>query len=255
MSSFKVSVVTQIKKVLEQEAGYLRLRTSEGDIGILPNHASYVAELAMGKMEIESPEKDKRDVYFLSGGFIEFSNNQATVIADEILPIEKIDIETEQTKIEELKKQLEKISVEEEKVRIQKKIKVSLKKQEATMKFHFLHQNFNVLDLEKSIKFYDEALGLKVVREKNAKDESYKIVYLGDGITNFQLELTWLADRKEKYDLGDEEFHLAFEVDNYEEAFKKHKKMNCVVFVNEKMGIYFITDPDGYWLEILPPKK
>ncbi len=104
MSSFNVSVVTQVKKILEQEAGYLRLRTSEGDIGILPNHAPYVAELAMGKMEIESPEKDKRDVYFLSGGFIEFSNNQATVIADEILPIEKIDIETEQVKIEELKK-------------------------------------------------------------------------------------------------------------------------------------------------------
>ena len=122
MSSFKVSVVTQIKKVLEQEAGYLRLRTSEGDIGILPNHAPYVAELAMGKMEIESPEKDKRDVYFLSGGFIEFSNNQATVIADEILPIEKI---------EELKKQLEKVSVEEEKTKIQKKIKISLKKIEA----------------------------------------------------------------------------------------------------------------------------
>ena len=131
MLSFKVSVVTQIKKVLEQEAGYLRLRTSEGDIGILPNHAPYVAELAMGKMEIESPEKDRRDVYFLNGGFIEFSNNQATVIADEILPIEKIDIETEQTKIEELKKQLEKISVEEEKTKIQKKIKISLKKIEA----------------------------------------------------------------------------------------------------------------------------
>ena len=39
-----VSVVTQIKKVLEQEAGYLRLRTSEGDIGIMPNHAPLVAE-------------------------------------------------------------------------------------------------------------------------------------------------------------------------------------------------------------------
>ena len=131
MSSFNVSVVTQVKKILEQEAGYLRLRTSEGDIGILPNHAPYVAELAMGKMEIESSEKDKRDVYFLSGGFIEFSNNQATVIADEILPIEKIDIETEQAKIEELKKQLEKVSVEEEKTKIQKKIKISLKKIEA----------------------------------------------------------------------------------------------------------------------------
>ena len=131
MSSFKVSVVTQIKKVLEQEAGYLRLRTSEGDIGILPNHAPYVAELAMGKMEIESPEKDKRDVYFLSGGFIEFSNNQATVIADEILPIEKIDIETEQVKIEELKKLLEKVSTEEEKKKLQKNLKISLAKIDA----------------------------------------------------------------------------------------------------------------------------
>jgi lactoylglutathione lyase len=122
------------------------------------------------------------------------------------------------------------------------------------MQFHFIHENFNVLDLDKSIKFYEEALGLKVVREKNAEDGSYKIVYLEDGITNFQLELTWLADRTEKYDLGDEEFHLAFRVDNYEEAFKKHKEMDCVVYVNEKMGIYFITDPDGYWLEIVPTR-
>jgi len=113
--------------------------------------------------------------------------------------------------------------------------------------------NFPIFDT--SIKFYDEALGLKVVREKFAEDGSYKIVYLGDGITHFQLELTWLADRTEKYDLGDEEFHLAFEVDDYEGAFKKHTEMGCVVFVNDKMGIYFITDPDGYWIEILPPKK
>ena len=109
MLSFKVSVVTQIKKVLEQEAGYLRLRTSEGDIGILPNHAPYIAELAMGKMEIESPNKDRRDIYFLSGGFLEISNNQATVIADEILPIEEIDIESEQTLVENLKISLAKI--------------------------------------------------------------------------------------------------------------------------------------------------
>lgn len=122
------------------------------------------------------------------------------------------------------------------------------------MQFHFVHENFNVLDLDKSIKFYEEALGLKVAREKNAEDGRYKIVYLEDGITNFQLELTWLADRTEKYDLGDEEFHLAFRVDNYEEAFKKHKEMDCVVYVNEKMGIYFITDPDGYWLEIIPSR-
>ena len=131
MPSFNVSVVTQVKKILEQEAGYLRLRTSEGDIGILPNHAPFVAELSMGKMEIESPNKDKRDIYFLSGGFLEISNNQATVIADEILPIEEIDIESEQTLVENLKKELEKVSTEEEKKKLQKNLKISLAKIDA----------------------------------------------------------------------------------------------------------------------------
>ena len=131
MPSFNVSVVTQVKKILEQEAGYLRLRTSEGDIGILPNHAPFVAELSMGKMEIESPNKDKRDIYFLSGGFLEISNNQATIIADEIFPIEEIDIECEQTLVENLKKELEKVSTEEEKKKLQKNLKISLAKIDA----------------------------------------------------------------------------------------------------------------------------
>ena len=131
MPSFNVSVVTQVKKILEQEAGYLRLRTSEGDIGILPNHAPFVAELSMGKMEIESPNKDRRDIYFLSGGFLEISDNQATVIADEVFPIEKIDVESEQALVENLKKELEKVSTEEEKRKLQKKIKISLAKIDA----------------------------------------------------------------------------------------------------------------------------
>ncbi|ALQ40821.1 ATP synthase subunit epsilon [Fusobacterium hwasookii ChDC F174] len=131
MPSFNVSVVTQVKKILEQEAGYLRLRTSEGDIGILPNHAPFVAELSMGKMEIESPNKDKRDVYFLSGGFLEISDNQATIIADEIFPIEEINIETEENLLENLKKELEKVSTEEEKKKLQKKLKISLAKIDA----------------------------------------------------------------------------------------------------------------------------
>ena len=131
MPSFDVSVVTQVKKILEQEAGYLRLRTSEGDIGILPNHAPLVAELSMGKMEIESPNKDRRDIYFLSGGFLEISNNQATIIGDEIFPIEEIDIESEQALVENLKKELEKVSTEEEKKKLQKKLKISLAKIDA----------------------------------------------------------------------------------------------------------------------------
>ncbi|WP_185624820.1 VOC family protein [Peptostreptococcus canis] len=123
------------------------------------------------------------------------------------------------------------------------------------MKMKFAHFNFNVLDLEKSLDFYDKALGLKPVREKNASDGSFKLVYLGDGKTNFQLELTWLRDRTEKYNLGECEFHLALVADNYEEVYKKHKEMGIVIFENESIGIYFIVDPDGYWIEILPEKR
>lgn len=67
----------------------------------------------------------------------------------------------------------------------------------------FNHFNFNVLDLDKSLAFYKEALGLEPVREKEASDGSFKLVYLGDGLTEFQLELTWLKDRDKPYDLGE----------------------------------------------------
>ena len=85
----------------------------------------------------------------------------------------------------------------------------------------FNHFNFNVLNLEKSIAFYKEAIGLSVVREKDSSDGSFKIVYLGDGRTGFTLELTWMLDRKEPYNLGDEEFHLAFKTDEYDAFHKK----------------------------------
>ena len=124
------------------------------------------------------------------------------------------------------------------------------------MQFQFAHYNYNVMGLDKSIRFYEEALGLKEERRKEASDGSFILVYLGDGITGFQLELTWLRDwEKEKYDLGDNEIHMAFAVDDMEAAHEKHKEMGCICYENPKMGIYFIADPDGYWLEIVPVKK
>ena len=119
------------------------------------------------------------------------------------------------------------------------------------MIFHFNHYNFNVLDLEESMKFYEEALGLKEIRRKTVSDGSYILVYLGDGATDFSLELTWLRDRKEPYQLGENEFHLAFATDDYEAAHEKHKQMGCICYENPEMGIYFINDPDNYWLEII----
>jgi lactoylglutathione lyase len=122
------------------------------------------------------------------------------------------------------------------------------------MKFTFNHFNFNVLDLEKSMNFYKEALGLKEIRRKEASDGSFILVFMGDGETDFSLELTWMRDRKDSYDLGELEYHLAMKVNNYDEAFKKHEEMGCIEYVNEEMGIYFITDPDGYWIEIIPTR-
>lgn len=123
------------------------------------------------------------------------------------------------------------------------------------MKFVFNHFNINVLNLEKSIEFYENALGLKEVRRHSAEDGSFILAYLGDGETGFTIELTWLKDREEAYDLGDEEFHLAFVVDDYSSAHKKHTEMGCICYENPEMGIYFINDPDGYWLEVVPAKK
>ena len=120
------------------------------------------------------------------------------------------------------------------------------------MSYVFNHFNFNVLDLERSLKFYDEALGLKVVREKKAADGSFILKFLGDGVSDFSLELTWLRDRTEPYDLGEQEFHLAFMTMDMAAAHEKHEKMGCICFENPSMGIYFIEDPDGYWIEIIP---
>jgi lactoylglutathione lyase len=123
------------------------------------------------------------------------------------------------------------------------------------MEFAFAHNNINVFNLERSIAFYDKALHLKEVRRIKAPDGSFIIVFLGDGKTPHQLELTWLADRKEPYNLGDNEFHLAFRVDDFSAAHALHEKMGCICFENKAMGIYFINDPDDYWLEIIPQKR
>ena len=122
------------------------------------------------------------------------------------------------------------------------------------MKFTVAHNNLNVYDLEKSLDFYKKALGLEVVRTKDASDGSFKLVYLGDGTTPHQLELTWLRDMDRPYNLGDCEFHLAFAVDDFDAAHKLHSEMGCICFENTAMGIYFIEDPDGYWLEIVPTR-
>ena len=123
------------------------------------------------------------------------------------------------------------------------------------MKFKMIHENYNVQDLGRSLEFYNKALGLTEKRRKTDPEGSYIIVYIGNDEADFELELTWLRDHPQKYDIGEEEFHLAFRADDFEAAHKLHSEMGCICFENHAMGIYFIQDPDGYWLEILPPNR
>ncbi len=123
------------------------------------------------------------------------------------------------------------------------------------MAFKMIHENYNVYDLTRSIQFYEKALDMHETRRIEAKDGSFIIVYMGTGLDNFELELTWMRDMERPYNLGDCEFHLAFEAEDFEAAHAKHKEMGCICFENEAMGIYFIQDPDGYWLEVVPKKK
>lgn len=122
------------------------------------------------------------------------------------------------------------------------------------MNFKMIHENYNVSNLKESLDFYEKALGLAEKRRITADDGSFIIVYVSNEKSTFELELTWLRDRTEPYNLGDEEFHLAFETDDYEAAHKLHEEMGCICFENPEMGIYFIKDPDGYWLEVVPAK-
>lgn len=120
------------------------------------------------------------------------------------------------------------------------------------MKFIFNHNNINVFDLEKSMEFYEKALGFKEVSRKFGPDGSFILSFLSDASSNYQLELTWLKDRTEPYNLGDNEIHMAVKTDDFDGAYKHHKAMGCICYENPAMGLYFITDPDGYWTEIIP---
>ena len=121
----------------------------------------------------------------------------------------------------------------------------------------FDHFNIDVQNLERSVAFYEKALGLHVIREREGEAGSYKIVFMGVDSTNFALELTWLRDHADRpWELGENESHLCLRVEaDYEELREYYREMGCLCYENHKMNLYFINDPDDYWIEILPVKR
>ena len=118
----------------------------------------------------------------------------------------------------------------------------------------FIHYCIHVLDRDASIEFYREALGLEVVRVMEAEDKTWSNTYMATKAGEFEIELTWNKGRVEPYENGGKDLHIAFEVEDYEESLRHHEQMGCVEKVNDVMGIYFINDPDGIRIEIVPEK-
>lgn len=116
----------------------------------------------------------------------------------------------------------------------------------------FIHWCIHVLDLEKSLAFYEKALGMRVHHTMGPEDGSWSNTYLVNDKTPFQLELTWNEGRTEPYENGGKDTHIAFTVEDFDAAHKLHEEMGCIIRENPRMGLYFIEDPDGSWIEILP---
>ncbi len=123
------------------------------------------------------------------------------------------------------------------------------------MDFKFEHSCIRVLNLEKSIEFYQKALNLKEVSRKDNPEKQFTLVYLTDSAHNFELELTYNYDKEEPYELGNGYSHICFKVDDVEKANAFHKELGvpCTDLYSPtgRGFVYFITDPDGYKVEII----
>ena len=123
------------------------------------------------------------------------------------------------------------------------------------MQARFIHRCTHVLDLEATKEFYEKALGYTVHHTMGPEDGSWSNTYLVNDQTPFQIELTWNRGRTEPYENGGKDTHIAFTVPDFDAAHKLHEEMGCIIRENPRMGLYFIEDPDGSWIEILPVKN
>lgn len=124
------------------------------------------------------------------------------------------------------------------------------------MDYKMLHTCIRVADLEKSLKFYTEAIGLRETRRKDVPEDKFTLVYLSDASGNYELELTYNYNPEKPYEMGNGFSHTAVSVVDLEGSREKHIEMGYEV--TELMGLrgeqprfYFVTDPDGYDVEVI----
>lgn len=104
-----------------------------------------------------------------------------------------------------------------------------------------------------SVKVPRHSWGL-LLREMGPEDGLWTNTFMGNDGVPFEIELTWNRGRVEPYENGGKNSHIAFVVDDFDAAHELHEKMGCIIRENPRMGLYFIADPEGQWIEILPAR-
>lgn len=128
------------------------------------------------------------------------------------------------------------------------------------MKVKMLHVCIRVMDLEKSLEFYRDAIGLRETRRKDFPEHKFTLVYLSDEDGDYELELTYNYDQEEPYTVGNGYSHIAVSVEDLEGARQKHIDMGYEVtklsgLPGTAPSFYFVTDPDGYRVEMIRTKE
>lgn len=124
------------------------------------------------------------------------------------------------------------------------------------MSIKMLHTCIRVKNLEDSLKFYKDALGLVETKRVDYEDYKFSLVYLSNEEGGYEIELTYNYDVEKPYELGNGFSHIAIGVEDVELTRERHKNLGYEV--TELKGLpgkpkdyYFVTDPDGYKVEVI----
>ncbi|MBD3234245.1 MAG: ATP synthase F1 subunit epsilon [candidate division Zixibacteria bacterium] len=104
---YKLSVVTQEKVLFEEDVSSLIAPGAQGYLGILTDHAPLITSLVPGKLTIKDTSGNE-NFYAISGGFLEVSNNRATILADAVEPLEDIDLSRAESALQRARERLQK---------------------------------------------------------------------------------------------------------------------------------------------------
>ena len=129
---------------------------------------------------------------------------------------------------------------------------------EGMMFYRMIHVCLRVMNLEASERFYKEALGFEISRKKDYPD-NFTLSYMVAPGAPFELELTYNYDQTEPYVMGNGYSHVAVGVDDLEESHRQHVEAGFDVtplkgLPGSPPQFYFISDPDGYKVEVVRNK-